>query len=161
MRIHHALLFTLLALCASQAAFAQVNINGSLRGRVSDGSGAPLPGATLTLINAATATTLTTTADSGVDYQFARIAPGVYRLAVEKYGFKKLQREGIRVNVNEAAVADLTLEIGAVTEIVTIQTNGEITQTQTSSVRQSQNASFQAASFWRPSRRKDVSPAVR
>ncbi|MCI0388884.1 MAG: carboxypeptidase regulatory-like domain-containing protein [Acidobacteria bacterium] len=120
----------------SLAAFAQVSINGSLRGRVSDPGNAAIAGARLTLTNTATATTQITTSDSSGEYQFARLAPGSYRLTVEKDGFKKLQREGLRVSVNEAAVADLMLDVGAVSEVITVQTNGEITQTQTSSVSQ-------------------------
>lgn len=90
---------------------AQVSINGSLRGRVSDPSNAALAGAKLTLTNAATATTQTATTDGSGDYQFACVAPGVYTLVIEKDGFKRAQRESIVIAVNENAIADLVLRV--------------------------------------------------
>jgi hypothetical protein len=63
---------------------AQVNIHGSLRGRISDPGAAAIPGVTLTLTNEATATMLKTISDSGGEYQFARVSPGVYRMTEEQ-----------------------------------------------------------------------------
>ena len=111
-------------------AFAQVSINGSLRGRVSDPGDAAIAGATITLTNAATAAIQTTTTNSDGGYQFARIAPGVYRLTIEKEGFKRAQRENIVIAVNENAVADATLAIGALAETVTIEAGASLAQSQ-------------------------------
>jgi hypothetical protein len=118
------------ALTASQTAFGQVSINGSLRGRINDPGDASVAGASVKLTNTATATTQTTVSDSNGDYQFARIAPGVYSLAVEKEGFKRAQRENIIIAVNENAVADVTLALGVVSETITIEAGGSVVQAQ-------------------------------
>jgi hypothetical protein len=114
----------------SLTALAQVSINGSLRGRISDPSDAALAGATLVLTNTATATTQKATTGDNGDYQFARVAPGVYSLTVEKDGFKRAQRENIVVAVNENAIADMALSLGAVTETVTIEAGAAVVQSQ-------------------------------
>lgn len=109
---------------------AQVSINGSLRGRISDPSNASLSGATLTLTNNATATAQKTMSDSNGEYQFARITPGLYTLSAEKDGFKRGQRESIVIAVNENAVADLTLTVGQINETVTVESGAVIVQSQ-------------------------------
>jgi hypothetical protein len=110
--------------------FAQTTINGSLRGRVTDTNNAGLPGATLKLINTATNAAQTATSDADGTYQFARIVPGVYALAIEKDGFKRAQREGIVIAVNENALADVVLTLGAVTETITIEAGVALVQSQ-------------------------------
>lgn len=109
---------------------AQVSINGSLRGRVSDPSNAALAGAAVRLTNTATAATQTTLSDGAGDYQFARIAPGIYSLTIEKDGFKRAQRENIVIAVNENAVVDVALLMGAVNETVTIAAGATLVQSQ-------------------------------
>jgi Carboxypeptidase regulatory-like domain len=115
---------------ASSIVFGQVSINGSLRGRVNDPGDASIAGASVKLTNTATATTQTTVSDSNGDYQFARIAPGIYRLTVEKEGFKRAQRENIVIAVNENAVADVKLAVGAVNETITIEAGASVIQAQ-------------------------------
>ena len=76
--------FVLCAVCAvtlTLTSIAQVSINASLRGRIGDANNANIAGATVMLTNAATAITQKATSDGNGDYQFARIAPGVYTLA--------------------------------------------------------------------------------
>jgi hypothetical protein len=130
MRFRILVTVVLIVLVFMFTAFAQVSINGSLRGRVNDPGDAAIAGATITLTNAATAATQTTTTNGDGAYQFARIAPGAYRLTIEKEGFKRAQRENIAIAVNENAVADVTLAIGALTETVTIEAGGSLAQSQ-------------------------------
>jgi hypothetical protein len=121
----------ILSLCGlTLTASAQVSINGSLRGRVSDQSDAAVAGAALTLTNAATATAQRAVTDERGDYQFARVAPGVYTLTAEKESFKRAQRDNIVVAVNENAVADVTLSVGAVSEIINIEAGAGVVQSQ-------------------------------
>lgn len=115
---------------------AQVSVNGSLNGRVADSSGALVAGASVTLTNADTRQTQTTTTNDDGVYNFPRLAPGVYTLRVERAGFSIAQSENIRVSVNESAVADVSLQIGAVSETVTVEADRQTTQTQTSNVSQ-------------------------
>lgn len=112
------------------AAFAQVSINGGLRGHISDPGAASVAGASVILTNTATAITQTTTSDSAGDYHFVRIPPGVYKLTVEKEGFKRAQRDSIVIAVNENAVADVTLAVGALSETITVEAGAALTQSQ-------------------------------
>ncbi len=112
-------------------AFGQVSINGSLRGHVSDSGNAAIAGATLTLTNAATATTQTTASDSGGEYRFTLVAPGTYTLSVARDGFKRAQRENIVIAVNEHVVWDVALDVGLVNETVTIVGGAAFMQSQT------------------------------
>jgi carboxypeptidase family protein len=120
----------------THTASAQVNIHGSLRGRIIDSSNAALAGVTLTLINEATATALKTTSDSSGEYQFARVSPGMYRMTIEKDGFKRAQQERVTISVNEAAVINIALEVGAISETATVQAGSQVVQSQTSNVSQ-------------------------
>lgn len=132
MRLREAIVSSLIVFTftAYTTAFGQVSINGSLRGRVSDPGSASVAGALVRLINTATAITQTTVSDGNGDYQFAHIVPGVYNLAIEKEGFKRSQRENIVITVNENAVADVALALGAVNETVTIDAGTALVQSQ-------------------------------
>jgi hypothetical protein len=118
------------AFTISTTAFGQVSINGSLRGRINDTGNASVAGASVKLTNAATATTQRTTSDGDGDYQFARLAPGVYSLTIEKEGFKRAQRDNIVIAVNDNAVVDATLAIGALSETVTVEGGAALLQSQ-------------------------------
>ncbi|MDX2032228.1 MAG: carboxypeptidase regulatory-like domain-containing protein [Blastocatellia bacterium] len=117
-------------LLVSLTTYAQVSINGSLRGRVSDPAAAGLAGVSLTLTNTATATTQKAVADNNGEYQFARVTPGIYALTAEKDGFKRAQRENIVIAVNENAIADLVLSIGQISETVTVEAGAALVQAQ-------------------------------
>ncbi len=114
----------------SMTTYAQVSINGSLRGRVSDPGNAALAGAALTLVNTATSVTQKATSNDNGEYQFARVPPGIYMLTAEKDGFKRGQRESIIIAVNENAVADLALTVGQISETVTIEGGANLVQSQ-------------------------------
>jgi len=123
-------------LTARAVAFTQVSINGALSGRVADTSGAVVAGASVVLTNADTRGQQTATTNDDGQYNFPRLAPGVYNLRVERQGFSAAQIENIRISVNESAVADAALQVGDVSATVTVEADREITQTQTSSVSQ-------------------------
>ncbi len=136
MRLRYFAALVSATLLFSLTAFAQVSINGSLRGRISDPGNAAIAGATITLRNNATATTLTTTSGGDGEYQFARVASGVYTLMIEKDGFKRAQREDLLITVNEAAIVNLVLSVGGVNETITIKADAQVVQSQTSNVSQ-------------------------
>jgi hypothetical protein len=114
----------------SSIAPAQTSINGSLRGRVTDINGAAVAGAKVTLTNAgANISQIATTGDDG-SYIFARVIPTNYTVLAEKTGFKQTLRKNLVIAVNEAAVADLALEIGSVSETISIDAGAAIVQSQ-------------------------------
>jgi hypothetical protein len=128
-------LFLVILLNAALAA-AQANINGALKGRVADANDAAVTGANVSLKNAETGRGFSAVMDDAGNFAFPLLQPGVYSLTVEKSGYKRAARENIIITVGETAIADVTLEVGEVTEIVTIESGAEIVQTQTTEISQ-------------------------
>jgi Carboxypeptidase regulatory-like domain len=123
----------LVTLLWTASADAQTSVHGSLTGQVTDPMAAAVPGAAITLMNVETNAAINATSDAGGGYGFARVPPGRYRLKVEAPAFSIVVRE-LTISVNEAAVANINLTVGAVTEAVTVEAGPEIVQLQTSSV---------------------------
>ena len=101
-------------------------------GTVTDTSGAAIAGATVTLTNEGTNTSLTTqSSDIGV-YTFDLVQPGTYTVTVEKGGFKKLVSSKNPVTVNQPATVNAALEVGDVSATVSVEATAEQVQTSTS-----------------------------
>jgi hypothetical protein len=110
---------------------AQVT-TADLVGTIKDSSGAVVPGATVALTNEATGVSRsTTTSDSGT-YSFTSLPPGRYRLSAELSGFRRIERTGVDLQVNQRAQIDLGLELGSVSESVVIQGTAPLLETQSS-----------------------------
>ncbi len=91
------------------SAFGQ-GTTSRITGTVTDNNGAIVPGATVTLINPGTNSTLiTTTSDNGV-YAFDLIPPGTYTITVEKQGFKKIVSTNNVALINQPSTVNLALE---------------------------------------------------
>jgi Carboxypeptidase regulatory-like domain len=93
---------------------------GALTGRVFDPSGAPLPGATVTATGTATTLTRTTVTSADGGYSIPALASGSYTVRVELNGFRPLIREGVRVQTGETARLDIGLQIGGVSDAITV-----------------------------------------
>src|SRR5262249_29604275 len=90
-----------LALCVSDSAVAQVNsaTTGAINGKVTDTTGAILPGVTVTISSPSMQGVRTdVTKEDGV-YRFSAVPPGDYRILYELGGFEKITREGLRVGL--------------------------------------------------------------
>ncbi len=99
-----------------------IEVYGRIRGVVTDPSGAMVAGATVTAIN--TETGIATKVDTATDgsYEFAQLpAPATYNLKCEKTGFKLFQATGVRLFVTQIYVQNITMELGAVTQTVTVE----------------------------------------
>jgi len=92
----------------------------SLRGTVSDSSGAVLPGAKMTLTNAGSQASRQTTTGPEGEYEFQFLAPGTYTLTVTANGFESYTQTGLSLLVNTPATADVQMQVGAVSESVTV-----------------------------------------
>jgi hypothetical protein len=115
-------------------AFAQSD-RGSITGKVTDNTGAVLPGATITLTNEATGVSQTATANPSGDYVFQLLNPGSYSLSVTAQGFKTEHRSHIVVDVNQANKQDVTMNLGVATETVEVTAGGvQQLQTETGSI---------------------------
>ncbi|HEX8187771.1 MAG TPA: carboxypeptidase-like regulatory domain-containing protein, partial [Pyrinomonadaceae bacterium] len=109
----------LLCACLTLNTPAQVN-NASVTGLVTDTTGAVVPSASVTLRNKATNVETTATTDSSGYYTFASVPGGDYTVTVERQGFKRVVLEGVKLEVGQKARVDAALEVGAVTETVTV-----------------------------------------
>jgi len=109
-----------LVLLAATTGFGQ-STSGSITGTVKDGVGAPVPDAAVLVTNPATNLTRKATTNSAGVFTAAQLPPGNYTIAVEKTGFKKLEKTNIVLNAIDLVNAgDFTLDVGAVTDTVTV-----------------------------------------
>ena len=92
----------------------------TLSGTVSDATGAVVTDARIRLANRDTAVGFEAITNKDGQYRFLFLNPGKYRLSTEKAGFKGFVRDGIELNVGQSAVVDVTLQIGQVSDSVTI-----------------------------------------
>ena len=116
---------------ASQAPGQEVR--ASLTGTVTDSQGAPIPGVTITAVNAANNTSLTQVSnDSGI-FVTPFLAPGTYRVTAEKDGFKRYVRQAIVLQAQDKARLDIKMEIGDLAQSVTVSADVSQLQTETAS----------------------------
>jgi hypothetical protein len=94
---------------------------GSLTGTVTDMTGAVIPGATVTVTDAATRNTRNAKTDAKGRYDVEGLMPGNYDVKAAAQGFEELRLGGIAVDAARANVANLTLKVGAVSEAVTVE----------------------------------------
>ncbi|HEU4432017.1 MAG TPA: carboxypeptidase regulatory-like domain-containing protein, partial [Pyrinomonadaceae bacterium] len=100
-----------------------------ITGRVVDSKQASIPGASVTVTHEATGVSQTqTTTEAGV-YAFEALPVGNYTVAVEQTGFKKFQKTGNHLEVNNPLNVDIVMEVGQVSEVVTVQGGPEQLQT--------------------------------
>ncbi|NNE98336.1 MAG: TonB-dependent receptor [Pyrinomonadaceae bacterium] len=95
----------------------------TISGTVTDQTGAAVPGAKVTLNNAATGFTRSTIANEDGSYSFPAIPPATYQLVVEQGNFKKTTVSGLQALVDQKVVQNIRLEAGDVTARVDITSN--------------------------------------
>ncbi len=110
------LAFLLVAALAGGGLFAQTT---SLSGTVKDPQGAVVPGSTVTLVSQA-GTERTAISDDEGRYQFSQVSPGTFEIRAEQTGFKTKVIRGIRLLVDTPTTLDLELELGDISEVVTV-----------------------------------------
>jgi hypothetical protein len=113
------LLVLIVAALGATRAQAQA-VYGSIAGIVTDPSGAALPGASVTITSVERKTTDTVVSQASGLYIKERLLPGVYEVKAEVSGFKAAVVPTVRVNVDTQAKVDLKLELGDVSEAVTV-----------------------------------------
>jgi Carboxypeptidase regulatory-like domain len=108
-----------LLLLLGSFAFAQTS-NTSLNGVVQDPAGRVIANATVTLTNTATATVRTQKTGAEGHYSFDLLTPGDYKLEVQAAGFRKQMLQSIHVLIAQANTLDVSMQVGATTEEVTV-----------------------------------------
>jgi hypothetical protein len=117
---------TLLAIPVPAAAQA---VTGTLLGNVTDASGATVPGVSVTATEVATNISRTTVSNEAGAYIFPSLVNGKYTVVAELQGFKRVVHENVKVDVNTTIRVDVVLQVGAVTEAVTVAAEKPILQT--------------------------------
>src|SRR5207249_5883440 len=112
------------------------NVYGTIAGTVTDSSGAAVADTTVTLINMDTNEKHNMATDASGNYTFVNILPGKYKVEAEKSGFKKVVRQPILVQVESGLKVDLTMEVGAVNEIIEVKSEAPLLQPETNSLGQ-------------------------
>ncbi len=107
-------------------------VTGTIVGTVVDSTGAIVSGAKVTITNTGTGLTRTVTSDNAGEYTAPSLPTGTYLVTAEMAGFKTAALSGIELGVSQRVRMDLTLEIGNMTESVTIQAATPLLQTSTS-----------------------------
>ena len=110
-----AVAFLILVLCGS--AYAQ---RASLTGKISDATGAVIPGVQVTITNVNTGVSREVTSNEEGYYTIPQLQPGEYRTFIRKDGFKPLQQSGLSLQVEQVLRLDYTLEAGALTETINV-----------------------------------------
>ena len=107
-------------------------VSGTILGTVRDSSAAAMPGATVTLTNTATGLTRTVVTDPNGEYTAPMLPTGTYSVTAEMSGFKKTSMSNVHLGVDQKVRTDFNLELGQMTEAVTIQAETPLVQTSSS-----------------------------
>ena len=131
--------FRLLALVclltmASAVSFAQVSATTTISGAVTDPNGAVVVGAAVTVKNPTTGTQFTATTTDNGTFTIPGVEEGMYVVTVTAQGFKQAVVKDVKINAGTPANVNVTLAVGAQSEIIEIQATGEVLQTQSATV---------------------------
>ncbi|HQR33135.1 MAG TPA: carboxypeptidase-like regulatory domain-containing protein, partial [Blastocatellia bacterium] len=120
-------------LCGLTSSILAQEFRGSITGDVSDPSGAPIAGVKIVLTSIERNQAIETVTNTAGRYTLQSLLPGKYRLVAERDGFKRFVREDIDITSADRLGLDVKLEVGNVTESVTISGEPPTLQTETAS----------------------------
>src|SRR5436309_8285480 len=127
-------ILAVMALACFSACCLYAQTLGEVTGRVTDPSGAVIPGASVTLTNINTnAVRNVVTTEAGA-YTFPSIPPGIYRLRTELPGFKAAASEPFEVQVQQVVRLDITLELGQISDTVEVAATADLLQSETATI---------------------------
>jgi hypothetical protein len=135
MKLRFAFLVALAAMLALPLAASAQQNTGTIVGRAADGSGAVLPGATVTVSGPALLQPrVMVTSETGT-YRAPDLPIGTYQVRFEMPGFSTVVMEGIRVSIGFNAEINATLEVSAVQETVTVSGESPVVDTKTTAAK--------------------------
>ncbi|MDX1983098.1 MAG: TonB-dependent receptor, partial [Bryobacteraceae bacterium] len=120
-----------IALFASAVCYAQTS---SLSGTITDNTGAVIPNVTVKLNNNLTNESFTGISSSSGVFNVPLLKPGTYELRIEQAGFKQFRQTGIVIETGVPSNVDVRLEVGGVTEQITVEADAPLLKTESSSV---------------------------
>jgi hypothetical protein len=128
-RLVPAILALVAAIALMPANGAAQVLYGSIVGVVTDSSGSSVPGATVTIRNTETGLTRTAVSNETGNYNFTNVLAGPYNVTVSLQGFKEAVQTGVPVSINQVSRVDMVLELGNLTETVTVESRSSLLQT--------------------------------
>ena len=119
MRFRAALFLGALLLATHAGSVFGQGFQGGLRGSIKDAGGV-IPGVEVTLTNEQTNIKRSVVTNERGEFVFSNIDPGTYGVKATLQGYKTIDRGGIRIGTQQFLTLDLTMEVGAITENVTV-----------------------------------------
>ena len=127
--------FLLAALAGLTVVYSQI-VSGTIVGSVHDESGGAIANTQVTLRNLETNQTRQAVANETGAFTFATLPPGHYRVSASHPGFKSAVTSDIELQIDQTARVELTLQVGQVTEEVTVNASAAALQTDTATMGQ-------------------------
>src|SRR5574340_237461 len=106
---------------------------GTITGNVTDAQGAVIPGATVLITNTETNVASRSATNESGYFVVSLLNPGAYSISVEAAGFKKAVREGLQLNVGDRLEFAFQLEVGALSEAITVRADAAMLETASAS----------------------------
>src|SRR5205809_1272569 len=132
MRMRAALLLAALAVLTQADALFGQGFQGGLRGSIKDAGGI-VPGVEVTLTNEKTNISRNTTTNERGEYAFSNVEPGTYQVKAVLPGYKSIDRREIPIGTQQFLTLDLTMEVGAIEENITVTGQSPIIETSNAS----------------------------
>src|SRR6267154_1370063 len=120
--------------CLTGLAICRADELAAVTGLVTDPNGRSVPGVTVIITNLATNVTSRTATNNQGIYRVPSLQPGIYRMTLDKDGFKSIVKSGVELHVQDVASINFELQIGSVNETVTVEAGGLIINTQDATV---------------------------
>ena len=124
-----------MAVLLAPALAAAQTTTGTILGEVKDSTGGTLPGVTVTAVNQANGLTREAVTDQLGGYRFAAMPPGLYTVTAALAGFKEATRADLRLAINSQVSAPFTLEVGGLSETITVTEQAPLVNTTENVVR--------------------------
>ena len=137
-RVCVAVLLAIAIAGGSPTAWAQ-SYQGALRGSVRDQQGV-IPGVEITLVNEDTNAERAATSNEVGEYAFGSVLPGTYTVRAVLPGFKTEERRGVRIATQQSIVQDFVLEVGALSEQITVTAEAPLVERASATVATSLSA---------------------
>jgi hypothetical protein len=128
-----ALVVITVSLLATSARLSAQTYQGGLRGLIKDVQGV-IPGVEVTLVNDDTNAVRSALTNESGEYAFTSVLPGTYTVRVELPGFRTEERKALRIATQQVIVQDFTLEIGGLTEQLTVTAQTPVVERATATV---------------------------
>lgn len=121
-------------LIVAAAPLAAQQGRGAISGTITDASGASVPGVTITIVNTDTNVQFPTVSNEAGFYTVPSLPVGPYTVSAEKQGFKKEVRTGLTLQVDQHAVIDFRLDVGATAESIEVNAAAALVDTTSATV---------------------------